>query len=167
MAAQPPDPRAKTFGDLTFAQAGRLSDMHRTRVTLEDGRLMPVTHLGMYKGSLQVSGVSFSVETALGADRQRMNPQSDTKNALKRVDRVRNLFQQVWRYQASISIDAGLVEFPPKCIHSLQANLLLFLGDLWQNMGICTGGHGHGIAYPSAILRLVADVLDCASQGSQ
>jgi len=57
------------------------------------------------------------VETAMSADRQRMNPQADTKNALKRVDRVRNPFQRVWRYQASISIDTGLAEFPPKCMH--------------------------------------------------
>ena len=54
---------------------------------------------------------SISAETAPGADRLRMNPQSDNKNALKRVGGVRNLFQQIWPYQASISIDAGLAGY--------------------------------------------------------
>ena len=51
------------------------------------------------------------MDDRLGAERQRMNPRSDTKDTLTRVERERNLFQQVWRYQASISIDAGLDRF--------------------------------------------------------
>ena len=51
---------------------------------------------------VQDGSVSFSVETALGADRQRMNPQSDTRNALieyvtcfNRFGAIRRRFQSM------------------------------------------------------------------------